>query len=52
MNSSKFWFNYRQTPNAYIFYDYMKKNGIPEENVNFYYENLNLYREKATIFSN
>lgn len=33
INSSKFWFNYRQTTNSLLIYNFLKENGIPDENV-------------------
>lgn len=33
LNTSKFWFNFRQTTNALLFYKFLKEHGIPEENV-------------------
>mmetsp|Transcript_13469 Transcript_13469/g.11536 ORF Transcript_13469/g.11536 Transcript_13469/m.11536 type:complete len:108 (-) Transcript_13469:773-1096(-) len=33
VNASKFWFNFRQTPNVFIFYQYLKSHGVPDENM-------------------
>jgi GPI-anchor transamidase subunit K len=33
INTSKFWFNYRQTTNSLLIYNFLKENGIPDENV-------------------
>jgi len=33
VNSSKFWFNYRQTTNSLLLYHYLRDHGIPNENI-------------------
>lgn len=33
LNTSKFWFNYRQSTNTLLFYKFLKEHGVPDENV-------------------
>ena len=44
LNTSKFWFNYRQITNTLMFYKLLKQNGIPDENVSLCYYFAEVYK--------